>query len=64
MRDLPGFRDRHDRSAWKKRYFLRNPNVELREKSTTNNTNLTNKDGKLGYRVIVRTYDHDELVAR
>lgn len=29
-----------------------------------NNTNLTNKDGRVGYRVIVRTCDHDELVAR
>src|SRR5208282_4829061 len=38
--------------------------VELGGKSTTNNTNLTNKNGRLGYRVIVRTYDHDELVAR
>ena len=31
--------------------------VELGEDSTTNHTNLTNKDGKLGYRVIVTTYD-------
>ncbi|MGO9467942.1 MAG: hypothetical protein ACLQIB_52595 [Isosphaeraceae bacterium] len=38
--------------------------LELGEKSTTNNTNLTNQDGKLGYRVIARTQDHDELVAR
>ncbi len=38
--------------------------LKLRQNSTTNNTNLTNEDGRLDYRVIVRIYDHDEFVGR
>ena len=40
------------------------PEMVLREDSTTNHTNLTNENGKVGYRVILASYDHDELVWR
>lgn len=36
----------------------------LREDSITNHSNLTNENRRLGYPVVIPTFDHAELVAR